>query len=357
MTPADGNGRHAPRSRPLDEMEADRPAEPVQPGVAAAAHTLDIAATRPVEDTGIAGAADAELVRRRPWVRRLVGAGFALAATGAAAWAVEGLVVAALADGAWPAWLVAGGIALLALGVAVAAVREWSALESLEELRAARLAADAAADAGDGSAAQGAAAERVVARLRRLYRGRADLEWAWARFDERRIGLDGEALLHLADREIVAPLDRRAEALAITAVRRAATITAISPFAFLDMAVSTVIVAGMLRRMARLYGGRPGWIATGRLLRMSLGAVLASGALELGDDAIGAAVGAGLASRLSRRAGVGILNGLLTARLGVAAMTLIRPFPPHRPPPSARALALRALSDIARTPRRDDERP
>lgn len=334
--------RDAPRSRPLDELERDR--EPELPGVALAAHTLEIEATRPAEEADVAGVPDPALRRRRPWVRWLIGAGFGLAVTGATAWALEGLVTAALADGAWPAWLIVGGIAALVLGVVLAAVREWLALESLEDLRDARLAAGQAEETGGDPQA----AATVVKRLRRLYRGRADLEWAWARFDERKAGLDGDALLHLVEREVIAPLDRRAEALAASAVRRAAAITAVSPFAFMDMAVSTVIVATLLRRMARLYGGRPGWLATLRLLRMSLGAVLASGALDVGDDTIGAALGAGVASRLSRRAGIGILNGLLTARLAVAAMSLIRPFPTRGRPLSARGLALRALTDFGK---------
>ncbi|MET4697398.1 putative membrane protein [Constrictibacter sp. MBR-5] len=342
------NDRDAPRSRPLDELERD--AEPELPGVALAAHTLEIEATRPAEEADVTGVPDPALRKRRPWVRWLIGTGLGLAVTGATAWALEGLVTAALADGAWPAWLIVGGIAALVLGFVLAAVREWLALESLDDLRAARLAAARAEETGSDPQA----AAKVVARLRRLYRGRPDLEWAWARVDERKAGLDGDALLHLVDREVIAPLDRRAEALAVAAVRRAAAITAVSPFAFMDMAVSTVIVAALLRRMARLYGGRPGWIATLRLLRMSLGAVLASGALDIGDDTIGAALGAGIASKLSRRAGIGILNGLLTARLAVAAMTLIRPFPSRRRPPSARGLALRALTDFGKTEKHDE---
>src|SRR5690606_16575269 len=49
----------APRSRPLDELE--RASEPELPGVTMAAHSLDIAATRPAEAADVAGAPDPAL--------------------------------------------------------------------------------------------------------------------------------------------------------------------------------------------------------------------------------------------------------------------------------------------------------
>ncbi len=38
-------------------------------------------------------------------------------------------------------------------------------------------------------------------------------------------------------------------------------------------------------------------------------------------------VGHGLASRLSAKLGEGVVNGLMTARIGIAAMDVVRPFP------------------------------
>ena len=42
---------------------------------------------------------------------------------------------------------------------------------------------------------------------------------------------------------------------------------------------------------------------------------------------IGAVAGGGLLSKLSRRFGEGVVNGALTARVGVAAMDVCRPLP------------------------------
>ena len=328
----------APRSRPLDELEPAKETEAaLQP------HMLPIEATQPAADEGLAGPGDPSLPTRRPWGRRLLAAGLGLTVAGAGAALVEALIMDALAEGGWIAWIIAGGVTLLVAGALTGLVREWLALESLDGLRKARLEAENADE-------DPAVAEGVLHRLRRLYRHRPDLEWAWRQVDDqKRSGLDGVALLHRAARVVLPPLARRAERIATQAVRRAAAVTAVSPFALADMAATLVIISVMLRRMLRLYGGRPGLLATWRLLRMSLAYVLASGALEFADDTLGDALGVGLASRLSRRVGTSLVNGLLTARLAVATINLIRPFPPHHDLPSARGLLGRAVVDLRRS--------
>ena len=45
------------------------------------------------------------------------------------------------------------------------------------------------------------------------------------------------------------------------------------------------------------------------------------------DDLFGQFVGQGIAKRLSARAGQGMFNGGLTARLGIAAIEISRPLP------------------------------
>ena len=54
---------------------------------------------------------------------------------------------------------------------------------------------------------------------------------------------------------------------------------------------------------------------------------MATGALALGDDMIGSVAGGGVLSQMSRRFGEGVVNGALTARVGVAAMEVCRPLP------------------------------
>ena len=62
--------------------------------------------------------------------------------------------------------------------------------------------------------------------------------------------------------------------------------------------------------------------------------------VAIGDSLIQQVLGHGVAAKLSARLGEGVLNGLLTARLGLAAIEVARPLP-------FSALPKPALSDIA----------
>jgi putative membrane protein len=329
------------RSRGADgARRSDAPGVPPVDGP----HSLPIAETRPAVLTLTGTPEPAEPGRSR-WPGRLFWGGLALLVGGGLALAVQDWIGRALSAGDWLAWLPVAGLGLLAVGLAAAAIREWLGLASVDALRAARASVALAEEGADARTT-----DRVIRDLKRLHKGRRDLEWAWRRYDEAAAGAgDAEARLALVERLVIRPLDDRARRATQSAIRRTAMVTAITPFPVLDMVVTLAIDLGLVRRIARIYGGRPGVLGGWRLLRLSLASVLASGALDLTDDAIGGALGAGIAARLSRRAGVGLLNGLLTARLAAAAMDLGRPFPwGEGRPPSARRLLAQALSQFER---------
>ena len=83
----------------------------------------------------------------------------------------------------------------------------------------------------------------------------------------------------------------------------------------------------MLRRLAAIYGGRPGFAGSFRLGRRVIANLIAAGGLALTDDLIGQFIGQDVLRRLSRRLGEGAFNGALTARIGVATITEVRPMP------------------------------
>jgi putative membrane protein len=64
-----------------------------------------------------------------------------------------------------------------------------------------------------------------------------------------------------------------------------------------------------------------------RLTRAVITHLVATGAVAVGDDLLGSIGGGHLISKLSRRFGEGLVNGALTARVGVAAMEVCRPLP------------------------------
>ena len=88
-----------------------------------------------------------------------------------------------------------------------------------------------------------------------------------------------------------------------------------------------------MRSLAGLYGGRPGFVATLRLARMVFVHIVATGGLALTDDLLGQFLGQDLLRRLSRRLGESVFNAALTARIGAAAIAVIRPLPFLEAPP------------------------
>ncbi|MDO1584545.1 YcjF family protein [Rhizobium oryzicola] len=223
-------------------------------------------------------------------------------------------------------WL--GYTAVMVLGIAVAAL---SIVVGREVYGILRLGAvqTLKADAEAATATPGPKAARaLVDRLTKLLahrpeaaRGRAALA---ATKDEI---IDGPQLIELAERELLAPLDQKARALILAASRRVSVVTAVSPRAVVDLAYVLFEVTRLVRAMADLYGGRPGTIGLLRLLRDVIAHLAVTGSIAVGDSLAQQVLGHGLAAKLSARLGEGVINGMLTARIGIAAMDLCRPLP------------------------------
>jgi putative membrane protein len=149
---------------------------------------------------------------------------------------------------------------------------------------------------------------------------------------------------------MVAPLDAEARRLVTRSAKRVATVTAMSPMVLIAVGYVAVENLRLLRLLATLYGGRPGVIAVLRLARMVFTHVVATGGIALTDDLLGQFLGQDLLRRLSRRLGEGAFNGALTARLGVAALEVIRPLPfLASKPPRVRDVLAEALRGLIAT--------
>ena len=83
----------------------------------------------------------------------------------------------------------------------------------------------------------------------------------------------------------------------------------------------------LLRALATLYGGRPASSALMRLAHLVFAHIVATGGVAMTDDLLGQFLGQDMLRRLSRRLGEGAFNGALTARIGMAAIEVIRPLP------------------------------
>ena len=96
--------------------------------------------------------------------------------------------------------------------------------------------------------------------------------------------------------------------------KRVATVTALSPMVLVAVAYVLIENLRLLRALATLYGGRPGFVGVMRLARMVFAHIVATGGIAMTDDLLGQFLGQDLLRRLSRRLGEGAFNGALTAR-------------------------------------------
>lgn len=253
------------------------------------------------------------------WLLTLGGGLLSLAAGLSAATLIE----EAFARSAVLGWV---GLALLAGFVIVLAViiaREVTGLLRLGKVDALRRSAELVISTDDG-----ALARRVVAETTSLYAHRPDMASARAAAD--RLGrevIDGADRVRAAERALLGELDKRAVRLVMDAARRVSIVTAISPRAVFDVAIVTAESARLVRALADLYGARPGKLGFARLSKAVSAHLVITGGMAMGETLVQQLIGHGLAARLSAKLGEGVINGLMTARVGLSTIDLVRPLP------------------------------
>lgn len=266
----------------------------------------------------------AHVAQKRPsrLVRWLFGLGGALigAVASVAAWDFVTALIARFPLLGWGFT----GLLVAFLGVlALISLRELAALGRLSRVDALRHAADTALAENDLAAARGVS-DRLVA----LYAGREETRWGRNRLAQLRADqLDAQGLMALTEAEVLTPLDRLASLEVEAAARQVATVTALVPLALADVAAALTSNIRMIRRVAEVYGGRSGTLGGLRLTRAIFSHMVATGAVAVGDDMLEPVLGGSILGKLSRRFGEGLVNGALTARVGVAAMEVCRPLP------------------------------
>ncbi|MBO6719588.1 MAG: TIGR01620 family protein [Rhizobiaceae bacterium] len=236
---------------------------------------------------------------------------------------IDGLIRDLFARADWLGWAAAALAAIATLSLLIIITREMVALRRLASVEAMRR---QAADAIASSDAR--KARDLVDHLSGFLAARAETAAGRRALAELRDDvIDGPDLVHLAETELLAPLDRQAATLIADAAKRVSIVTAVSPRALFDVAYVMFEAARLVRRLSELYGARPGTLGFVRLGRSVIAHLAITGSIAATDSFVQQIIGHGLAARLSAKLGEGVVNGMMTARIGIAAMETARPLP------------------------------
>lgn len=324
--------KRPPRAFRLDELNLG-PAEPMQP---AFGPTLTEPTRDPFEmesEALMAGAGDEEAIETAQ-KRGVIGRTF-MSWTGIFWSAAVGLIslgigleVTRLVDDLFAHAMILGYIGLALAGVAFVACAILAAREVRAVLRQRHIAELHIGLARARETDHFKEARRLVGELSALYAARPETARARAHLSELSNDIvDGKDLIDIAERTLIAPLDQLVELEIAKAAKRVSLVTTLAPKAIIDLIFVAAQAIRLVRQISIIYGGRPGFLGFIKLVR-SIGAHLAiTGGMAAGDSILQQFLGHGIAAKISARLGEGVLNGLLTTRVGLSAMAVCRPLP------------------------------
>ncbi|MFB9133929.1 YcjF family protein [Vibrio olivae] len=137
---------------------------------------------------------------------------------------------------------------------------------------------------------------------------------------------DGE-VVDMYDAMVVSEQDKRARDIVTKHATESALLVAVSPLALADMLLVAWRNLAMINQLAKEYGIELGYWSRLKLFKNVLANMAFAGVSEAAVDAGMDLMSMDLAGKVSARAGQGVGVGILTARLGLKAMGLLRPIP------------------------------
>jgi len=139
--------------------------------------------------------------------------------------------------------------------------------------------------------------------------------------------LHDRELCELFSTQVMHELDQKAYKIVLQRSKETALMVMISPVAIIDTVLTLWRNVRMIRDIATLYRGRPGFFGSLGLVTMVIQNMVYADVSELLADVVTDTLGNTVLSAVSTQAAQGVGSGILTARLGLRTMQVCRPIP------------------------------
>lgn len=153
-------------------------------------------------------------------------------------------------------------------------------------------------------------------------------------------------LLQFYSQTVLTKVDQKVMSEIAKSSSEAVVLVALSPIALLDMLIMLSRNLRLINKISALYGLKLGYWSRIKLIKQVFVNMAYAGASELIADVGAEILGADLLSKLSSRFAQGLGAGMLTARLGINAMTLCRPIPLYDKKPRLKQVSSEVVTQI-----------
>jgi len=153
-------------------------------------------------------------------------------------------------------------------------------------------------------------------------------------------------LLQFYSQSVLTKVDKKVMTEIAKFSSESVVLVALSPIALLDMLIMFSRNLRLINKVSSLYGLKLGYWSRIKLIKQVFVNMAYAGASELIADVGAEILGADLLSKLSSRFAQGLGAGMLTARLGINAMTLCRPIPLYDNKPRLKQVSREVVKQI-----------
>ncbi|MEK7991254.1 MAG: TIGR01620 family protein [Thiotrichaceae bacterium] len=136
-----------------------------------------------------------------------------------------------------------------------------------------------------------------------------------------------QEVYELFTQKVMADLDKQAYQIVVQRSKETALLTMLSPIGLLDVIFTLWRNTALIKDIATLYSGRPGFLGSFMLFGTVVQNLLYADVSEMAADGMAEILGGSVLSVMSGQMAQGLGSGVMTARVGLQAMQNCRPMP------------------------------